>query len=69
MDVVVEGFEVDCLWPAEALVVELDGWGFHGDRDAFERDRRRDVRLQLAGYDVLRFTWERLTDDPDGVVG
>ena len=62
-----EGFEVDCLWPAEALVVELDGWEFHRDRDAFERDRRRDVRLQLAGYVVLRFTWDRLTDDPAGV--
>ncbi len=68
VDVVVEGFEVDCLWPAEALVVELDGWEFHRDRDAFERDRRRDVRLQLAGYVVLRFTWDRLTDDPAGVL-
>ena len=28
-----------------------------------ERDRRRDVRLQLAGYVVLRFTWDRLTNE------
>ena len=68
VDVVVEGFEVDCLWPAEGLIVELDGWEFHRDRDAFERDRHRDVLLQLAGYVVLRFTWERVTTDPEGVV-
>lgn len=68
VDVVVEGCEVDCLWPAERVIVELDSWGFHGDRDAFERDRHRDVRLQLAGYAVLRFTWERVTTDPEGVI-
>jgi very-short-patch-repair endonuclease len=50
------------------VIVELDGWEFHHDRDAFERDRHRDVRLQLAGYTVLRFTWDRVTTDPEGVV-
>jgi hypothetical protein len=68
VDVVVEGFEVDCLWPAERLIVELDSYGYHGDPDAFETDRRRDVILTLAGYTVLRFTYERVTADPAGVV-
>jgi very-short-patch-repair endonuclease len=49
--------EVDFHWPEQRLVVELDGWKFHGHRVAFERDRIRDNELQLLGYTVLRFTW------------
>jgi very-short-patch-repair endonuclease len=58
---------VDFLWPDDRLVVELDGWRFHGHRIAFERDRVRDAELQIAGYTVLRFTWRRLRDDPVAV--
>jgi len=43
------------------LVIELDGWQFHKDRDQFEEDRRRDARLALMGYRVLRFTYRQLT--------
>jgi very-short-patch-repair endonuclease len=57
-------YKVDFLWPEQRLVVELDGWRFHDHRIAFERDRIRDAELQLAGYAVVRFTWQRLRDDP-----
>jgi very-short-patch-repair endonuclease len=30
--------------------VELDGYTFHSDRQAFERDRLRDSTLQAAGW-------------------
>ena len=60
----VEGFEVDACWQHERLIVELDGWEFHRTRAAFERDRRRDAVLQLAGYRVLRVSWRRLQDEP-----
>jgi very-short-patch-repair endonuclease len=63
VNVVVEGFEVDCCWPDEKVVVELDGYGFHRDPEAFETDRRRDVALQLAGYKALRFTHARVLRD------
>ena len=63
----VEGFEVDCLWPAARLIVELDGYEFHRTPAAFERDRRRDALLKRAGYEVLRVTYAWLTSDPDGV--
>jgi very-short-patch-repair endonuclease len=49
-------------------VVELDGFEFHRTRAAFERDRRRDEVLALAGYHVLRITWRRLTDKPASVI-
>jgi very-short-patch-repair endonuclease len=31
-------------------------------------DRERDVELTLAGYRVLRFTWEQVTGRPGYVV-
>lgn len=42
------------------LVIELDGWRYHRDRDSFEEDRRRDARLAVLGYRVLRFTYRQL---------
>lgn len=42
------------------LVIELDGWRYHRDRDSFEEDRRRDARLTVLGYRVLRFTYRQL---------
>jgi very-short-patch-repair endonuclease len=60
----VAGHEVDILFEAEKVVVELDGWDFHSDRRSFERDRNKDADLALAGYLVVRITWERLTQTP-----
>jgi very-short-patch-repair endonuclease len=61
-------YEIDFLWPAERVVVETDGWTFHGDRSAFERDRRKDADLQAQGYAVTRVTWRAVTRDEMGVV-
>ncbi len=49
------GYQVDALWPDHRLVVELDGWLHHKEREAAAKDRRKTNRLQLAGYVVLRF--------------
>jgi very-short-patch-repair endonuclease len=65
---VVEGFVADVLWAKERLVVELDGYAFHRSRTAFERDRARDARLQLAGYRVIRITHRRLLSEPEAVI-
>jgi Protein of unknown function (DUF559) len=61
----VEGHEVDMLWRAQRLVVELDGYAFHQYRRPFERDRDRDADLVAAGYSVIRITWQRLTRQTD----
>lgn len=61
-------YEVDMLWADHGLIVELDGWDTHRTRQAFERDRARDVRLQVMGYTVLRFTWRQLAREPEVVV-
>jgi very-short-patch-repair endonuclease len=58
---------VDFVWPAQRLVVETDGRAYHATRRAFEEDRRRDQQLALAGYRVLRFTWDQVTREPRDV--
>jgi very-short-patch-repair endonuclease len=59
------GHEVDALWPAAKLVVELDSWEHHGHRAAFERDRIRDPKLLIAGYRTVRVTHRRLDREPE----
>jgi very-short-patch-repair endonuclease len=61
-------YEVDFLWPAHRLVVEVDGFAFHSSRAAFERDRRRDADLQARGLRVTRVTWRQLEREPHAVV-
>lgn len=56
--------EVDVLWRAANLVVEVDGYAFHSGREAFERDRRRDAELQVRGFQVTRLTWRQITEEP-----
>jgi very-short-patch-repair endonuclease len=67
VNVKVDRFEVDFLWRAARLVVEVDGWDSHRTRSAFEEDRARDARLAVLGYEVIRFTWWQVTRDAPGV--
>ena len=67
-NVKVLGKEVDAYWPEQRLMVEADGFEFHGHRAAFERDRARDAEMQVAGYRVLRLTHRRLDEEPEKVV-
>jgi very-short-patch-repair endonuclease len=52
---------VDVLVPEYRLVMQVDGWRAHGGRAAFQRDRSQQNALVAAGYHVLRFTWDDLT--------
>lgn len=67
MNATVAGYEVDASWPGTPLIVELDSWTWHGDRQAFENDRAKWEALQVAGYKVLPITFRRLASDPGGV--
>ena len=58
----IDGMEVDCVWPAERVIVELDGRAIHDAADAFETDRARDRRLEAAGWHVIRVTWRQLEE-------
>ncbi len=56
----VGGHKADCVHEAERLVVELDGRAHHERRAQLREDHRRDADYQLAGYRILRLTWEEL---------
>jgi very-short-patch-repair endonuclease len=58
---VIEGKRRDFYWPHRRLVVEADSYAWHRSPSALNDDRERDVRLQLAGYLALRFTYEQCT--------
>lgn len=60
--------ELDFALPELALCIEIDGHAFHSTRDDFERDRVRQNLIVNRGWLVLRFTWQRLRDEPDVVV-
>lgn len=48
--------------------METDGFAFHADRQSYRKDRRRGNALVLAGWRVLRFSWEDVVHHPDEVV-
>ncbi len=58
-------YEVDALFPAEKVIVELDSWKHHQTRTSFRKDRRRDGLTLSWGYVTIRITWERLEDEPE----
>ncbi len=64
----VVGYEADFLFEASRVVVEVDGFAYHSDAEAFNRDRTKQNALILARYVVLRFTWLDLTEYPDRVI-
>ena len=57
--------EADFLWRDARLVVEADDRYSHHTLTAFEKDRRRDQRLKLADWEVIRCTWHQVINDPD----
>jgi very-short-patch-repair endonuclease len=56
----IAGHEVDAVYRAQNLVIELDSRQFHTTTSAFEQDRNRDADLLNAGFSTLRITDERL---------
>lgn len=59
---------VDLAYPGFKLALEADGYAFHADRSAWERDRLRDNDLVGLGWTVLRFTKEQMQSQPVRVV-
>lgn len=63
-----EWMEVDCAWPEQRVIVELDGRTYHQTTAAFERDRKRDRRAQAHGWRPIRVTDRALRQEPDALV-
>jgi predicted transcriptional regulator of viral defense system len=68
--VMIEGHVVarlDFAYPDLKIGIELDGYAFHSDREAFERDRRRLTELIILGWRILVFTRTQLKEHPSWV--
>jgi very-short-patch-repair endonuclease len=63
------GWEIDVLWRAQGLAVEIDGFAYPRSREAFRRDRRKGNALAAAGITLLRFTYEDAVDRPAAATG
>jgi very-short-patch-repair endonuclease len=57
--------EADCVWSDERVAVELDSWAHHASMAAFRRDRARDRRLKVAGWEPIRVTSWDIEEDPE----
>lgn len=59
---------LDVVFPVAWFAIECDGFGFHSDRRAFERDRQRWQQIQQAGFRLTWVTRRRLREDLDGLL-
>lgn len=60
--------EVDTLWPEERIVIELDGWWAHLDRESFRRDHARGADVRAMGFEVTRLSWDQVVDQEAATV-
>lgn len=60
--VLITGYRADLL-VGRRLVIEGEGFMFHGSREQFESDRARFAALSTAGYRVLWFSYRQVVDD------
>lgn len=59
---------VDFLFRDARLIVEVDGAEFHDSLLDRRRDTDRDSKLVAAGWRVVRFDWNEVTERPASVV-
>jgi very-short-patch-repair endonuclease len=59
---------IDVAFPHARVAIEVDGRAFHSSPGRFQSDRTRQNRLVAAGWRVLRFTWEDLSQRPEMVL-
>ena len=67
INVPIGSYVVDSYWPDAGVVVETDGAETHANPFAFQRDRRRDLDLELAGLHVMRLGWRQVFYEPGRV--
>ncbi len=56
--------EPDFLWRDAGLILEADSRRYHDTDSAFQVDRTREQRFQLAGWEVSHCTWEQIFREP-----
>ena len=59
-DVEIGPYRVDFIFRRERLVVEIDGYRYHGTPKRFREDRHRTAYLSARGMQVFPLTWHDL---------
>lgn len=59
---VLDGYEVDFSYYDGAIIIEADGYDFHGTKVAFEDDREKWLALEAKGRRVLPVSYRQLTE-------
>ncbi len=60
--------EVDIVARACKIALEIDGYFHFLDRDAYRRDREKDLLMQQNGYLVVRVLAEDAVEDLENIV-
>jgi len=60
---------IDFAYPQRMIAIEVDGFISRGTPRALRRDVNRQNEIVLAGWTILRFTWDDVTKNPDYVAG
>ncbi len=61
---ILNGYETDFHWPDRRVVVEVDGWKHHREKENFDTDRLRGLMHRSAGYEVIRISADHVYDRP-----
>jgi very-short-patch-repair endonuclease len=56
---------LDFAYPSLRLGIEADGYRWHSGAERWRRDLRRENRLKLLGWTLLRFSWEDVHRRPE----
>ena len=59
---------LDFAYPAYLLGIEVDGYRWHSGAERWRQDLRRENRLKLLGWTLLRFSWHDVRNQPNQVV-
>jgi very-short-patch-repair endonuclease len=59
----------DFLWREARLILEADSRTYHDTDSAFQVDRKREQRFQLAGWSVSHCTSEQIFQEPAQLAG
>ncbi len=52
--------EIDFAYPDRRIAIEANGFRFHSDRAAFQRDATRSQRLAALGWSLFPVTWSHV---------
>lgn len=56
-------YRLDFGYPPAQFGIELDGYTYHSDREAFNRDRQRQREIEAQGWRIMRFAGDELRAD------